>query len=98
MLDQAIKLNVQCRWAAYPPEPNRLQDLFELGYQDTMTWLRDNGKLTPGDANSSVGSPTAGSAQTNGRQGFGHAVAQAAMEAPSCDQSLKEAVVGNHTH
>lgn len=91
-----------CRWAAYPPPPEQLQDLFELGYKDTMTWLRDNGKLAPGDAKGQNGD-TAQAAPATAQEGFlkakhghsfSHRVAQAAMEAPSCDESLKEAVAG----
>lgn len=35
------------RWAAYPPEPARLDELFELGYKDTFNWLRENRKIDP---------------------------------------------------
>ncbi|KAL3142991.1 hypothetical protein ABBQ38_003272 [Trebouxia sp. C0009 RCD-2024] len=34
-------------WAAYPPEPARLDELFELGYKDTFNWLRENRKIDP---------------------------------------------------
>lgn len=101
-LASVTKYGVHCRWAAYPPAPEQLQDLFELGYKDTMTWLRDNGKLAPGDASGLSGN-TAQAAPGTAQDGllkakhghsFSHHVAQAAMEAPSCDESLKEAVAG----
>lgn len=95
--DKHSECDVPCRWAAYPPAPEKLQDLFELGYNDTMTWLRDNGKLAPGDASGQNGHAApahGGFAKTFSRRGFGPAVAQAAMEAPSCDESLKDAVAG----
>ena len=29
-------------WAAIPPEPEKLKDVFELGYQDAVAWLQRN--------------------------------------------------------
>ncbi len=105
--------------------------LFALGFTDTLTWLKDNDKLTkeqladlvqPGQMNGHTNGHTNG--HINGHA-HGHAnggingqaasdaeseasvdeekslwrqvVSQTACEAPSCDESLKEAVVGKLT-
>ena len=31
--------------AAYPPEPEKLGELYELGYRDALAWLLKNGKV-----------------------------------------------------
>lgn len=97
--------------------------LFGLGFTDTLTWLRDDDKLTEeqlanlgqtGQANGHTNGHANGDAHghTNGHavQPFSdteseegveegkslwrQVVSQTACEAPSCDESLKEAVVG----
>lgn len=107
-------------WAAYPPTPDKLEMLFALGFTDTLTWLKDNDKLTeeqladlvqPGQMNGLANGHAHGHA--NGRVNgqavsdaeseasvdeekslWRQVVSQTACEAPSCDESLKEAVVG----
>lgn len=116
-----------CRWAAYPPEPARLDELFELGYKDTYNWLRENNKIDPSgvpagsqassqtdsprgsQSESQSGSPNKGRSPHAGDRFFGsdadstdasHAETEPPLwrklscEAPSCDETLKEAVVG----
>ena len=29
---------VACRWAAYPPAPEKLREVYQLGYRDAVTW------------------------------------------------------------
>ncbi len=93
--------------------------LFALGYTDTLTWLKDNDKLT-GEQLADLVQPVQMNGHTNGHAhggSNGHAVSdaesdasvdeekslwrqvvsQTACEAPSCDESLKEAVVGKLT-
>ena len=94
--------------------------LFALGFTDTLTWLKDNDKLTkeqladlvqPGQMNGHTNGHTNGHANghVNGQAAsdaeseasvdeekslWRQVVSQTACEAPSCDESLKEAVVG----
>ena len=121
------------RWAAYPPEPHRLDELFELGYRDTLAWLKENKKIDPsgmpvGSQSSNQGVPNGsqtdsprgsqsdshsgspgGRSQSAGDKFFYSSDAESAegeptkaeplwrkisCEAPSCDETLKEAVVG----
>ena len=93
------RVNV-CRWAAFPPAPHKLQELFELGYKDTLNWLKDNGKLTPGllpdGALMDKQNVTIPAAQGN-QPKWRNLVAQTAMDAPSCDESLKDAVAGKQS-
>ena len=35
--------------AAYPPEPEKLGELYELGYRDALAWLLKNGKVRAQD-------------------------------------------------
>ncbi len=37
-------------WCAIPPPPERLQEMFELGYRDCLTWLAKNGKVPYGES------------------------------------------------
>ena len=119
-----------CRWAAYPPEPARLDELFELGYKDTYNWLRENNKIDPSgvpadsqgssqsmpsgsqtdsprgsQSESQGGSPNKGRSPHAGDRFFGSDAdstdaeteplwRKLSCEAPSCDETLKEAVVG----
>lgn len=92
------------RWAAFPPRPQKLQELFRLGYDDTFAWLKDNGKLTPGLlldsalASQQNGSVLNGCSRQTAAPGqkprWHNLVAQTAMEAPSCDESLKDVMAG----
>lgn len=95
--------------------------LFGLGFTDTLTWLRDNDKLTEeqladlrqaGQSNGHTNGHANGDAHGHAVQPFSdteseegveegkslwrQVVSQTACEAPSCDESLKEAVVGKH--
>lgn len=36
------------RWAASPPEPDRLREVYELGYRDALRWLATNGRIPYG--------------------------------------------------
>lgn len=122
-----------CRWAAYPPEPARLDELFELGYKDTYNWLRENNKIDPSgvpagsqgssqsmpsgsqtdsprgsQSESQSGSPNKGRSPHAEDRFFGsdadstdasHAETEPlwrklSCEAPSCDETLREAVAG----
>lgn len=107
---------VHDRWAAYPPEPHKLDELFKLGYTDTMNWLMEKNKLSNqlvpnGDANGDAVSNGSTNGLANGHVAqsasdtdseepmdqkplWRQIVAQTACEAPSCDESLKEAVSG----
>lgn len=111
------------RWAAYPPTPDKLDMLFALGFTDTLTWLKDNDKLTDeqladlvqhdqmnghtnGHANSHANGGVDGQAVSDAESEasvdeqkslWRQVVSQTACEAPSCDESLKEAVVGKLT-
>ena len=59
-------------------------------------------KLAPGDASGQNGTAAlaapgqrhAQAAKSNSRSGVWNAVSQSAMEAPSCEESMKEAVAG----
>lgn len=125
------------RWAAYPPEPHRLDELFELGYRDTLAWLKENKKIDPsgmpagsqssnqsvpsgsqsdsprGSRSDSQSSSPGGKSQGEGDNFFYNSDAESAeeqpakaeplwrkisCEAPSCDETLKEAVVGKLSH
>eukprot|EP00884_Botryococcus_braunii_P000258 jgi/Botrbrau1/10232/Bobra.0362s0021.1 len=35
-------------WCALPPRPERLQELYDLGYRDCLTWLQKNGRIPYG--------------------------------------------------
>jgi hypothetical protein len=48
-------------WAAYPPEPEKLGELYELGYRDALAWLLKNGKVPYGVANPDETADTADS-------------------------------------
>ena len=96
------------RWAAYPPPGEKLDDLFKLGFTDTLNWLKENRhKLRANDP------PSDGTMHhaTNGMNGKHQTesdteseepvedversiFSQVACQAPSCDETLKEAVVG----
>lgn len=120
------------RWAAYPPEPEKLDELFELGYKDTFDWLRENNKIDPsgvpaGSQTSSQSMPSGsqtdspegsqsesqsgspgGRSQHEGDRFFNSDVdstdardteaepmwRKLSCEAPSCDETFKEAFAG----
>ena len=125
--------HAQCRWAAYPPEPAKLDDLFELGYRDTLNWLKENKKIDPSgmpagsqssiqstlsesqtdsprgsQTDSQSGSPSGRSQGAGDRFSYasdaesidGQAIQaeplwrKMSCEAPSCDETFKEAFVG----
>ncbi len=109
--------------------------LFALGFTDTLTWLKDNNKLTDeqladlvqhdqmnghtnghahghanghahgharGHANGGVNGQAVSDAESEAsvdeeKSLWRQVVSQTACEAPSCDESLKEAVVGKVT-
>ncbi len=104
--------------------------LFALGFTDTLSWLKDNDKLTEeqladlvqpdqmsghtnghahghangrvnGHANGGVNGQAVSDAESEAsvdeKSLWRHVVSQTACEAPSCDESLKEAVVGKLT-
>lgn len=35
-------------WCALPPSPDKLRELYDLGYRDCLAWLQKNGKLPYG--------------------------------------------------
>ncbi|KAL0051560.1 hypothetical protein WJX82_009808 [Trebouxia sp. C0006] len=80
-------------WAAYPPTPDKLDMLFALGFTDTLTWLKDNDKLTEEQLADLV-QPESEASVDEEKSLWRQVVSQTACEAPSCDESLKEAVVG----
>ncbi len=98
-----------CRWAAYPPKPEKLDELFELGFKDTLNWLIENNKLSEqlvpngspnghavanGHAAQAVSDAESEESMDEEKPLWRQLVAQTACAAPSCDESLKEAVAG----
>ena len=40
---------VPLHWAFYPPkDPEQLRRVYDLGYRDTLTWLKKNGQIPYG--------------------------------------------------
>lgn len=57
-------------WAAYPPQPDKLADLYELGYRDALAWLLQHGKVPLGFAGADT-ADTADSATSSSRASLG---------------------------
>ena len=75
----------------YPPVPEKLEDLFQLGFKDTENWLKEHRHRLR------VPQPMHNGTQHGAHQASkvpGSMFGQFACQAPSCDESLKEVAVG----
>ena len=84
----------------YPPVPEKLDDLFQLGFKDTEDWLRKHRhrlKAPQPIRNGTQHAADQAASETKSQQAShvqGSMFGQFACQAPSCDESLKEVAVG----
>eukprot|EP00891_Asterochloris_glomerata_P002948 jgi/Astpho2/2948/fgenesh1_pg.00050_%23_180_t len=79
-------------WAAYPPAPEKLREVYQLGYRDAVTWLQTNGHLNLGmmDENGAMASTDGAEERPLWKQ----ILEESDIDVGSCQESFKDTIQG----